>query len=58
MTVMGRYAPELTVLVKTPDNAGALAEAAPFTAGMQPQNGKAAYYICSGGTCSLPVTEI
>ena len=35
-----------------------LAELAPFTEGMEPQNGKAAYYICKDGACSLPVTEL
>jgi uncharacterized protein YyaL (SSP411 family) len=54
--VLSRWAPELSVLVKTPANAARLAEIAPFTAQMQPQNGKAAYYICKDGTCSLPVT--
>ncbi len=56
--VLGRYAPELTVLVKTPENSQALSKLAPFTADMQPQNGKAACYICQDGTCSLPVTEL
>ena len=54
--VLSRWAPELSVLVKTPANAARLAEIAPFTAQMQLQNGKAAYYICKDGTCSLPVT--
>ena len=52
-----RYAPELTVLVKTPKNAAALAAVAPFTADMEPQGGKATYYLCSGGACGLPVTS-
>ena len=56
--VLGHYAPELTALVKTPGTAAALAALAPFTADMSPKNGKSAYYICSGGTCSLPVTEL
>lgn len=55
--MLARYAPELTVLLKTPRNAEKLASLAPFTAGMTAQNGKAAYYACSGGVCSLPVTE-
>ena len=53
-----RYAPELTILFKTPARAALLTEAAPFTADYAPQNGKAAYYVCSGGTCQLPVTEL
>ena len=56
--VLGHYAPELTALKKSPANAALLAELAPFTEGMEPQNGKAAYYICKDGTCSLPVTEL
>ena len=38
--------------------AGALAEAAPFTADYAPLDGKAAYYVCTGGVCKLPVTEL
>lgn len=56
--VLGHYAPELTALKKSPANAALLAELAPFTEGMEPQNGKAAYYICKDGACSLPVTEL
>ena len=56
--VLGRYAPELTVLLKTPARAAALTEAAPFTADYAPINGKAAYYVCTGGVCQLPVTEL
>ena len=54
--VLSRWAPELSLIVKTPSNAGQLAQIAPFTANMQPQKGKAAYYICKDGSCSLPVT--
>ena len=53
-----KYAPELEILLKTPARAAALAEAAPFTAGYAPQDGKPAYYLCSGGACQLPVTEL
>ncbi len=56
--VLGRYAPELTVLVKDPENGELLSQLAPFTADMQPQKGKAACYICQNGACSLPVTEL
>ena len=54
--VLSRWAPELSVLVKSPENGEKLSAIAPFTADMQPQNGKAAYYICKDGSCSLPVT--
>lgn len=53
-----KYAPELEILLKTPSRAAALAEAAPFTAPYAPLDGKAAYYLCSGGACRLPVTEL
>lgn len=53
-----KYAPELEILLKTPERAEALAEAAPFTAAYGPKDGKAAYYLCSGGSCQLPVTEL
>ena len=53
--VLSRYAPELTVLVKTPENAEALKSAAPYTADMQPKDGRPAYYVCTGGSCALPV---
>lgn len=56
--VLSRYAPELTVLVKTPESASLLSDFAPFTAEMRPQDGKPAYYICQNGSCSLPVTEL
>ncbi len=57
-TVLGRYAPELTVLVKSPESGELLSSLAPFTSDMQPQKGKAAYYICQNGACSLPLTEL
>lgn len=56
--VRGRYAPELTLLVKTPSNAAALSDAAAYTAAFEPKDGRPCYYICTGGTCQLPVTEI
>ena len=54
--VRARWAPELSLIVKTPDNAARLAAIAPFTEDMQPKDGKAAYYICKDGSCSLPVS--
>ena len=56
--VLGRYAPELCVLLKTPERAETLALAAPYTAGYAPKDGKALYYVCSGGACQLPAEEI
>lgn len=56
--VMAKYAPEMTLLLKTEENAKTLERIAPFTAQMQPQSGKSACYICQNGACSLPVTEL
>ena len=55
-TVTGKYAPELTVLLKTPEHAEKLAAFAPFTREMKMQSGKATFYVCSGGTCAAPFT--
>lgn len=55
--VTARYAPDTTVLLKTPANSALLSSLAPFTADMQPQNGKSAYYVCRGGSCSLPIAD-
>jgi len=55
--ILGRYAPELTVLLKTPAREAALHEAAPFTRDMTAKDGKPTYYVCRDGHCSLPVTE-
>lgn len=54
--VLSRFAPELTVLVKSPANAERLTALAPYTADMEAKDGKAAYYICKDGNCGLPVT--
>lgn len=55
-TVTEKYAPELTVLLKTPEQAEKLAAFAPFTREMKMQSGKATFYVCSGGTCAAPFT--
>ena len=55
-SVTQRYAPELSVLVKRPEDRK-LAAFAPFTEGMVMQGGKASFYPCVGGVCSLPFTE-
>ena len=52
----GRYAPELTVLLKKPGD-DLLAQAAPFTAGMAQLDGRPTYYLCQNGACGLPFTE-
>ena len=55
--VRGRYAPELSLLVKSPARAEALARVAPFTAVMEAKAGRVSWYVCEGGVCALPVTE-
>ena len=55
-SVTGKYAPELTVLLKRAQDE-ALAAFAPFTRDFTQQNGKPTYYLCSGGSCGLPFTE-
>ena len=47
--------PELTVLVKTPETAEALAELAPFTRDYPLPEAGARYYLCRNGTCAQPV---
>ena len=55
--ILERYAPELSVLVKSPGRAELLDRAAPFTREMAAKDGKVTYYICADGQCGLPVTE-
>ncbi len=54
--ILRRWSPDMSVLVKTPARAEALAAAAPFTAGMEAKDGKPSYYICTDGACALPVS--
>ena len=56
-TVLSRYSPELTVLLKRPGESQALDALAPFTRDMAMQEDKPTFYLCSGGTCSLPFTS-
>ena len=53
--MLGRYAPELSLLLKSPERAETLARIAPFTASMEPKDGRPTYYVCTGGACGLPV---
>ena len=55
-SVTEKYAPELTVLLKTPEQAKLLSSFAPFTHDMKMLDGKATFYLCSGGTCAAPFT--
>ena len=54
-TVTGKYAPDLSVLLKRPGDP-TLTAFAPFTETFSMQENKPTFYLCSGGTCSLPFT--
>lgn len=54
-SISGKYAPELTILLKTPAVSDSLAAAAPFTAELPIKKDRSSFYVCSGGVCSLPV---
>ena len=50
-------ADNLGILVKTSENAAALAACAPFTAAYPIPETGAAWYLCENGTCRAPVAE-
>lgn len=50
--------PELTVLVKTAENASALAVVAPFTTDYPIPEQGVRYYLCQNGACAQPVDRI
>ena len=54
----GNPHPGLSVLVKTPENADALAALAPFTKDYPILTQGARYYLCRGGACAQPVDSI
>lgn len=54
----GREADGLAVLVKTAENAAALAQAAPFTAGYALPQAGSLYYLCQNRACRPPVRGI
>lgn len=49
--VTSRYAPELTVLLKTPQRSELLAKVAPFSLHAEAKDGKAAFFVCENGSC-------
>ena len=53
-----RYLPFMTVMVKNSGNESELGKVAPFTREMIPLDRKTAAYVCSGHTCSVPVTGV
>lgn len=50
------YLPSVTVHVRSLQASPALDAVAPFTRSMTGQNGKPTAYVCTGRTCSVPVT--
>lgn len=55
--VRDTYLPSHTLQFRRPSETGAALDAlAPFTRTMTAQNGKATAYVCTGRTCSVPVT--
>ena len=50
--------PNLTVLVKTPENARQLGEIATFTKAFPIPEAGTKYYLCRGGTCQSPVDSL
>jgi uncharacterized protein YyaL (SSP411 family) len=51
------YLPSLTLHLRTPESSDALAEVAAFTRTMTAPEGRPVAYVCSGRTCSSPVTD-
>lgn len=49
--------PDLTVISKTPENAGLLAEIAPFTSAYPIPAEGTVYYLCCNGACKAPETD-
>ncbi len=49
--------PQVGILVKTPDNADALARIAPFTASYPSPASGVMYYLCQNGACSAPTGD-
>jgi uncharacterized protein YyaL (SSP411 family) len=54
--IRDRYLPSVTVHVRSPQAFQALEAVAPFTGVMTQRDGKTTAYVCTGRTCSAPVT--
>jgi len=55
--VRARYLPYMTVLFRPVSGNSLLDRIAPFTSTMTIRDGRAAAYVCTGNTCSSPITE-
>ncbi len=53
----GTFAPNRTILVKTPENERQLERLAPFTKSYPITAGKTLYYVCENNTCSAPIED-
>ena len=53
----GHFVPNLYILLKTPGNADALAEAVPFTGDYPLPEEGTVYYLCENGSCRAPVND-
>jgi uncharacterized protein YyaL (SSP411 family) len=51
------FAPNRTILVKTPENEKQLERIAPFTKNYPITAGKTLYYVCEKNTCSAPIED-
>jgi hypothetical protein len=56
--VRDTYLPSVTLHVRTPATAAALDAVAPFLKTMVSQDGKTTAYLCTGRSCSPPVTSV
>jgi uncharacterized protein len=55
--ICGEYYPSVTLHFLTPESSHALEAVAPFTRAMTEREGRTTAYVCSGRTCSAPVTD-
>ena len=56
--VRKEFRPNQVVLLRTEENAAALAKLAPYTETQTSVDGKATAYVCQGFACKLPVTTV
>ena len=56
--LLKQHPQQLTILLKTPENAALLAELAPFTAHCPLPETGSRYYLCQGRTCRPPVSSL
>lgn len=57
-SVRTSFLPRLTMLIKTPQNASILEEAAPFTKEYEMKNNRLTFYFCQNHACAAPVIGI